>query len=119
MKPEKPITTNMMKKANAIFMYMIKAYPRYCTKDELARVIGDKSRDKRAVRDVIALLSTRKPIISNSTTSGYKVGLLPEDDEEMRHTWAELSSRIEELEKRIKPLIAKLEEHNRGVCVNG
>ena len=103
MKPQKPITPNMAKKANAAYDYLLRAYPRYCTKDEIAGAIGCKN--ERSVRDVIALLSTRKPIIANSSQEGYKLALRQSDVEEVMHTWAELSSRAEELEKRMKPLI--------------
>ena len=119
MKPQKPITNNIKHKANLLYAYMKSAYPRYCTKDELAQVIGDKSKDKRAVRDVIAVLSTVRPIIATSTTKGYKVALTAQDSEEVRHTWAETSSRIEELQKKERTYIKFLEEQNRGVCVNG
>lgn len=117
MKPQKPITQNIKHKANLLYAYMKSAYPRYCTKDELAQVI--KCTNERTVRDVIAALSTVRPIIANSTTNGYKVALTAQDMEEVRHTWAELSSRSEELEKRMQPLIKFLENQNRGVCVNG
>ena len=103
MKPQKPLTENIKQKANAVYVYMKKQYPRYCSKDELAKVIG--CTNERTVRDVIAALSLVRPIISNSTTNGYKVALKLCDMEEVRHTWAELSSRAEELEKRMKPLI--------------
>ncbi len=117
MKPTKPITNNMKEKANELYAYMKKAYPRYCTKDELAQVIG--CTNERTVRDVIAALSTVRPIIANSTTNGYKLALTPSDVEDVRHTWAELSSRNQEIEKRMKPLIKFIESNNRGVCVNG
>ena len=117
MKPQKPITNNIKEKANTLYAYLKKAYPRYCTKEELARVIG--CTNERTVRDVIAALSTVRPIIANSTTNGYKVALRPADVEEARHTWAEQSSRVEELQKRMQPLIAFIEKQNRGVCVNG
>ena len=112
MKPEKPITTNIKKKANALYIYMKKQYPRYCSKDELARVIG--CTNERSVRDVIAALSTVCPIISNSATKGYKLALKKEDVEEVRHTWAELSSRNEEIERRMQPLIKFIEKQNNG-----
>lgn len=118
MKPEKPITANMAEKANALYKHLKRAYPRYCTKDELARVIGCKN--ERSVRDVIALLSTRKPIISNSTQEGYKLALKMSDVEEVRHTWAELSSRSEELERRMQPLINFIEKaRTKEVRANG
>lgn len=117
MKPAKPITKNIKEKANALYGYLKAQYPRYCTKDELAKVIG--CTNERTVRDVIAALSTVRPIIANSTTNGYKLALTPSDVEEVRHTWAELSSRNLEIEKRMKPLIKFIENQNRGVCVNG
>lgn len=117
MKPAKPITNNIKEKANTIYFYMKKAYPRYCTNEELAKVIG--CTNERTVRDVIAALSTKVAIIANSKTKGYKLALTDADKEEVRHTWAEISSRIEEMQKREKTLIKFLEDKNRGVCVNG
>lgn len=117
MKPEKPITQNIKKKANEVWAYLKEQYPRYCTKEEIGKVIGCKN--ERSVRDVIALLSTKVPIIANSSTKGYKLARTEADVEEVRHTWAETSSRIEEMKKREKTLIKFLEEKNRGVCVNG
>ena len=112
----------MKEKANALYKYMYKAYPRYCSKEELAEVIGCKN--ERSVRDVIALLSTRTAVISNSTTKGYKLAVTTADTEEVRHTWAELSSRAEELEKRMKQCIrfiekAREKELQKGVQANG
>ena len=53
----------------------------------------------------MSVLATKKPIISNSTGAGYKLARAVEDIDEVKHTWKEIDSRIEELNKRKKPLI--------------
>lgn len=98
----KPITANMKQKVNNLWWYMIH-HNRYIDKDEICKVIGCKN--ERSARDVISVLASKKPVISTSDGKGYKLALTSQDIDEARHTWAELSSRIEELQKRIKPLI--------------
>ena len=100
---EKPITENMKDKANRLFFYL-KSIGRYATKEEIGEHLGIKN--ERSVRDVIALLATKKPIISKSNSCGYKLAQTIEDLEEVENTWADLSSRVEELQRRMKPLIA-------------
>ena len=101
-KCEKPITDNMKDKANKLYFFL-KGIGRYATKEEIGEYLGIKN--ERSVRDVVALLATKKPIISKSNSCGYKLAQTIEDLEEVENTWGDLSSRIEELEKRIKPLI--------------
>lgn len=108
MKCEKPLTDNMKEKANKLYMYL-KNIGGYATKEEIGEYLGVKN--ERSVRDIISLLATKKPIISNSCGKGYKLAQSEEDLDEVEHTWAELSSRMEELEKRIKPLISFREKH--------
>ena len=62
--------------------------------------------NERSVRDVIALLATKKPIISHSGGKGYKLARTIDDLAEVERTWAELSSRMEEIKRRMQPLIA-------------
>lgn len=102
MKCEKPTTTRMKEKARLIYDYL-KANDRFVGKDELARVIGVS--DERTVRDVITFIAMSAPIISNSKQSGYKLARKVSDAEAVKHTWIELSSRQQELGKRMKPLI--------------
>ena len=102
-KYEKPITENMKDKANKLFIYL-KSIGRYATKEEIGDFLGIKN--ERSVRDVIALLATKKPIISKSNSCGYKLAQTEADLQEVENTWADLSSRVDELEKRMKPLIA-------------
>ena len=102
MKCEKPITENIKQKANALFDYLI-AQSDYVTKEQIGEHLGIKN--ERQVRDVISLLATKKPIISHSGAKGYKLAKTPSDLQEVERCWAELSSRVEELRKRIEPLI--------------
>ena len=99
----KPPTSNMKGKANKLFKYL-KDIGRYATKEEIGEFLGIGN--ERSVRDVISLLATKKPIISHSGGKGYKLAQTADDLEEVERTWAELSSRSEELERRMKPLIA-------------
>lgn len=101
MTPEKPITDNMRQKCNDFYKYM-KSKSDYVTKAELMQVFGIAN--ERTVRDVIATLASRVPIISTSDCKGYKLAQSESDLELVEHSWAELSKRMEELEKRIKPL---------------
>ena len=102
-KYQKLITPAMKKKANKLFFYL-KDIGRYATKEEIGEFLGIKN--ERSVRDVIALLATKKPIISKSNSCGYKLAQTEEDLQEVENTWADLSSRVEELQRRMKPLIA-------------
>lgn len=99
---KKPLTENMKQKARAVVDYL-KANERFVEKEELQAVIGCSN--ERTVRDVIAYVSLYYPIIANSAQSGYKLARRLSDVDAVRHTWAELLSRQEELEKRMKPLI--------------
>ena len=101
-KCEKPITDNMKNKANKLFLYL-KDIGRYATKEEIGEYLGIK--DERIIRDVISLLATKKPIISHSGFRGYMLAQTEKDLEEVERTWAELSSRCESLQERMKPLI--------------
>lgn len=100
---EKPLTDGIKGKANRFYLYL-KEKRDFATKEEIGAVIGVSN--ERSVRDVISLLATRKPIISHSGGKGYRLALTEADLPEVERTWAELSSRAEELERRMKPLIA-------------
>ena len=97
----KPITDNIKEKANTLWSYM-KVHD-YVTKSEVMQVC--KVNNERSAREIISVLASVKPIISTSDNKGYKLAVSVKDLEEVEHTWAELSSRIEELEKRIQPLL--------------
>lgn len=115
MKCEKPATKNMKEKARKIYEYL-KANERFVGNEELCEVI--ECNNERTVRDVIAYIAMYHPIISNSAQKGYKLARKIKDVEDVRHTWAELSSRQNELERRMKPLIAfceRAEAKRRGI----
>ena len=108
-KCEKPEFTQEMKdKLNAMYILLKQ---RFYTKQELMDIYG---LGERQIRMMITIISHRFPIISTSgTNSGYKLATSKEDLELVEHTWGELSSRMEEIEKRIKPLI-KFRDKCRG-----
>lgn len=113
---KKPLTENMKQKARAVVDYL-KANERFVEKEELQAVIGCSN--ERTVRDVIAYVALYYPIIANSAQSGYKLARRLSDVDAVRHTWAELSSRQEELEKRMKPLIRFYEKAREKGANNG
>lgn len=101
MRCEKPITSNMKYKTELLLNAFKQTYG-YLTKSQICEIIGSK--DERTARDVVAHLRKRYPIISTSDGKGYKLARKRSDLEEAEHALAEFSSRIEELEKNMKPL---------------
>lgn len=101
MKTEKPLTENIKDKANKLYVFL-KSKDDFVTKAEIGEYLGIYC--ERSIRDIISVLATVKPILSRSTGSGYKLAKNAQDLEEVEHTLAELSSRVEEIEKRMKPL---------------
>lgn len=105
---KKPEFTEQMR-ARLNMMYKL-LKERYYTKPELMAIfhLGE-----RQIRMMIAEISHRFPVISTSgTNAGYKIATSKEDLDLVEQTWGELSSRIEETEKRIAPLI-KFRERTR------
>lgn len=109
---EKPLTDGIKEKANRLFVFL-KDKGDYATKEEIGAFLGISN--ERSVRDVIALLATKKPIISHSGGKGYKLARTADDLAEVERTWAELSSRMEEIERRIAPLISFREKILRNL----
>lgn len=89
-------------KCNKIYKYLYEKHD-YCTKEELMYLVGISS--ERTIRDLISKISMKAPIISTSDRKGYKLARKVGDLEEVEHAWKEIDSRIEELEKKRKPLI--------------
>ena len=110
MKYGKPTLSNSQEKANELFLYL-KSKGDYATKEEIGVYLGVKN--ERSVRDIISLLATKKPILSNSGGKGYKLAQTIDDLEEIEHTWAEIDSRIEQLQERKKPLIKFYEKYKK------
>ena len=103
MKCEKPMTENQKYYGNKLYKFMM--LNNIVTKEQMLKHLGwDKSKD-RQLRDLLSNIAKKMPVISTSDNRGYKIAKTKEDLEEVEHTWAELSSRIEELQKRIRPLL--------------
>lgn len=102
-KCEKPFTANIREKANKLFFYL-REQDDFVTKQQISDYLGIK--DERSTREIISALATRKPILSRSSGCGYKLCQTEADLEEAEHTIAEMSSRIEEIQKRMQPLYA-------------
>ena len=98
----KPKLTRVQERANKLYEYL-KTQDDYVTKEQIGVYLDIK--DERSVREVISLLATKKPILSNSGNKGYKLAKSKQDLEDLKHSWMELDSRIEELQKRREPLI--------------
>lgn len=102
-KCEKPFTANIREQANKLFIYL-REQDDFVTKQQIGDYLGIK--DERSTRAIISALATRKPILSRSSGCGYKLCKTEQDLEEAEHTLAEMSSRIEEIQKRMQPLYA-------------
>lgn len=100
-KCEKPFTANIREQANKLFFYL-REQDDFVTKQQISDYLGVK--DERSTRAIISALATRKPILSRSSGCGYKLCQSEKDLEEAEHTLAEMSSRIEEIQKRMQPL---------------
>lgn len=86
---------------------------RFYTKQELIDIF---QLGERQIRMMITEISHKMPVISTSgTNNGYKVAQTADDLEMVEHSWAELSSRMEELEKRIQPLIKFRDKIKYGI----
>ena len=108
---EKPMTDNQKLNGNKLYKFMM--LNDIVTKEQMLSHLGwDKSKD-RQLRDLLSNIAKKMPVISTSDNRGYKIAKTKEDLEEVEHTWAELSSRIEELQKRIRPLLDFRERFGR------
>lgn len=98
----KPTTENMKARVNLLYRYMtLNQQP--ITKEQVCDICGVAN--ERQAREILSVLAQRKPLISTSDNKGYQLAVSSKQLAEVEHTWAELSSRMEELEKRIRPLI--------------
>lgn len=84
-----------------------------CTKEELSTKYD---LDERTIRRIIQEISCYFPIISFSSTKGYYIPTLDENAntkeilEDIQHTLNEHMSRVNELKRKMKPLIATIKE---------
>ena len=104
MKIEKPMTENQKFYGNKLYKFLL--HNGTTTKDEMLNHLGWSRLKDRQLRDLLSLIGQKVPLISVSSDEGYKIAKDENDLREVEHTWAELSSRVEVLNKRIAPLIA-------------
>lgn len=97
----KPTLLKSAQRANELYQFIKDG--RVVTKKEICDLYGwiHTSNNDRRVREIIALLATKKPIVSTSDSRGYKIA---ETNDEALHELNELKSRVAEIEKRYKPL---------------
>lgn len=92
--------------ANRLYIKMMNV-DRPLTKVEIGAYLGISASgsNERTIRKIISLLAQKRPIIATSDNKGYRLAKTVEDVADVMHQWKELDSRIEEIEKRKKPLV--------------
>lgn len=98
------LSPTMLKRVNELYALLKE---RTWTKEELAQHFNI---NERTVREMVAELGKRQPVIAVSDNTGYRLAQKMKDYDDVKHAWAEIDSRIEELEKRKKPLIRFIEK---------
>lgn len=100
MKCRKPKVEERIKKRMGYLYRMLKQ--RFYTRQELMEHFHTEDRQ---VRDMLAKLSHKVPVIAvSSSNNGYKVATTKDDLKLVEQTLAELQSRKKKLDKRIKAL---------------
>lgn len=97
-KPDTP--TAMSKRCNELYE-MLKTRSTF-TKQEIA---GHFKVSVRSAREMVSTIAKRRPIIATSNKRGYRLASQSGDYLDAKHQWAEIDSRIAELEARKLPLI--------------
>ena len=108
-KPE--LSAAMRMRANEVWRLLKE---KVCTKEELERRFYPNSKPgshERQIRELIAIVAKKVPVISTSDSKGYWIASKPEDVTHAKHAWKEIDSRIEELDARRQPLIAFCEKY--------
>lgn len=85
------------------------------TKEQICGYLGWKynSSNDRRVRELLAIIGKLQPLISTSDSKGYRLAKNEKDFRDAEHQWAEIDSRIAELEARRKPLIKFCEKYGK------
>lgn len=112
MKIEKPPIEKIKERANELFKYLISK--EVVTKKQICEDLFNwnwNTSNERRIREIISTLAQVKPIIATSDSKGYKLAKSKEDAEDILHQFAELSSRVVELQKRIVPILLFCERH--------
>lgn len=101
MKCEKPITEKQKEKVNKLYRVLKSGVT--LTKTEIMTVC--EVSNERSARELISILAQRKPILSTSDQKGYRLAITKDDLQAVIHQHKENDSRIDEIQKRNKPLI--------------
>ena len=109
---EKPLSENQKINGNKLYHFMVENGS--VTKEQMLDCLGWDSKKDRQLRDLISMIAKKRPVISTSDKKGYKIATTAKDLREVEHTWAEIDSRIEELQARKKPLIDFYEKCNKN-----
>ncbi len=101
----KPYTDKQAEYCNRIFVELKKGV--VLSRQNLCSLLGLQynSSTDRIVRDCIAIISERYPIISKSNSVGYKMAISIEDAEQLKNSWAELDKKIKALQAKKIPMI--------------
>ena len=113
MKIEKPMTENQKYYGNMLHTFL--KQNDVVTKEQMLEYLGWDSKKDRQLRDLLSMIGKKKPLISTSDSKGYKIAKTQKDLQEVEHTLAEMSSRVEEIQKRMKPLYEFRDLHKFGI----
>lgn len=100
---EKPMTENKKEQGNKLYKFMMTHD--IVTKEQMLAYLGWGKEKDRQLRDLISMIAQKVPVVALSSNRGYKIARTVDDLEAVENTWAELSSRVEEIQKRIEPLV--------------
>ena len=113
MEIKKPMTENEKKNGNLLYRYLMQND--VVSKEQMLAVLGWDSKKDRQLRDLLSMIGKKVPLIATSDSKGYKIAKTKADLREVEHTWAEMSSRIENLQERIAPLIKFRDAYKYGI----
>lgn len=109
---KKPTISKFEERCKRVFYWL--QVRDYVTKPQIAEFLGwQYPKTDRQIRDIISSISQKHPIVSTSDTNkGFKLAKDPSDIELVKHSFNELNSRIDEMNKRKRPLMNFLNNNN-------
>ena len=113
----KPPISKFQERCKMVFQWL--QVRDYVTKPQIAEFLGwQYPKTDRQIRDIISSISQKHPIVSTSDTNkGFKLAKDPSDITLVMHSWKEIDSRIQELNKRKRPLIKFLDDRNAKITL--
>ena len=114
---EKPVILKFYQKVEIVVALL--AVKEYLTKEEIAVALGwEYPKKDRQIRLLMEEIRHLHPIISTSDTNkGYRLAKREEDISLVKHAWAEIDSRIGQLNKNKKPLLQFLKKYNANITL--